>query len=122
MRVFASVLLLLPLSTSLPAAEKPRLENQGLRLEVDPSDASAHLLDKRTGAEWNLGAPRLVMKDKSTLPVRIAGAVTARSGTLSYRTDKGMQFQFKLAANPPAVDYSEERRVGKECRSRWSPY
>jgi hypothetical protein len=106
MKVFASLLLLLPLSSGLPAAEKPRLENQGLRLEVDPSDASAHLLDKRTGAEWNLGAPRLVMKDKSTLPVRIAGAVTARSGTLSYRTDKGMQFQFKLAANPPAVDYS----------------
>src|SRR3712207_9219275 len=23
---------------------------------------------------------------------------------------------------PPAVRRSEERRVGKECRSRWSPY
>src|SRR2546430_5240307 len=23
---------------------------------------------------------------------------------------------------PPLVDRSEERRVGKECRSRWSPY
>ena len=23
---------------------------------------------------------------------------------------------------PPCVDRSEERRVGKECRSRWSPY
>ena len=22
----------------------------------------------------------------------------------------------------PAADRSEERRVGKECRSRWSPY
>ena len=22
----------------------------------------------------------------------------------------------------PSVDRSEERRVGKECRSRWSPY
>ena len=25
-------------------------------------------------------------------------------------------------AKPDAVDRSEERRVGKECRSRWSPY
>ena len=25
-------------------------------------------------------------------------------------------------ANPGAVYRSEERRVGKECRSRWSPY
>ncbi len=24
--------------------------------------------------------------------------------------------------NRPFVDRSEERRVGKECRSRWSPY
>ena len=24
--------------------------------------------------------------------------------------------------NPSAAQRSEERRVGKECRSRWSPY
>ena len=27
-----------------------------------------------------------------------------------------------LAINPKEVNRSEERRVGKECRSRWSPY
>src|SRR5256885_12394004 len=27
-----------------------------------------------------------------------------------------------LDDRPPTVDRSEERRVGKECRSRWSPY
>src|SRR2546427_11945172 len=26
------------------------------------------------------------------------------------------------AFTPPAASRSEERRVGKECRSRWSPY
>ena len=26
------------------------------------------------------------------------------------------------AVSPPVADRSEERRVGKECRSRWSPY
>ena len=26
------------------------------------------------------------------------------------------------AMNDPAAYRSEERRVGKECRSRWSPY
>ena len=26
------------------------------------------------------------------------------------------------AANPRQLERSEERRVGKECRSRWSPY
>ena len=28
----------------------------------------------------------------------------------------------KLKGNQPFVLRSEERRVGKECRSRWSPY
>ena len=27
-----------------------------------------------------------------------------------------------LYADPSLLDRSEERRVGKECRSRWSPY
>jgi len=27
-----------------------------------------------------------------------------------------------VARSPQARDRSEERRVGKECRSRWSPY
>src|SRR5260221_14002074 len=30
--------------------------------------------------------------------------------------------QVRLAAIPDVVVRSEERRVGKECRSRWSPY
>src|SRR5258707_8266866 len=29
---------------------------------------------------------------------------------------------FHKAAHAGALDRSEERRVGKECRSRWSPY
>ena len=29
---------------------------------------------------------------------------------------------YGLLASPTATGRSEERRVGKECRSRWSPY
>ena len=29
---------------------------------------------------------------------------------------------FKLIYEVPVYQRSEERRVGKECRSRWSPY
>ena len=29
---------------------------------------------------------------------------------------------FNIAFRTPPKDRSEERRVGKECRSRWSPY
>ena len=30
--------------------------------------------------------------------------------------------QIGIEAEKAALDRSEERRVGKECRSRWSPY
>ena len=36
---------------------------------------------------------------------------------------KGMGINDDLSGNERAVSFrSEERRVGKECRSRWSPY
>ena len=45
---------------------------------------------------------------------------------LSYGKVETMRFDKPyMAFNPPAVTRlgrSEERRVGKECRSRWSPY
>ena len=31
-------------------------------------------------------------------------------------------FQYGIAIDGSAIPRSEERRVGKECRSRWSPY
>ena len=31
-------------------------------------------------------------------------------------------YAWSTAIGLQAVDRSEERRVGKECRSRWSPY
>ena len=35
---------------------------------------------------------------------------------------KNGKFYFNLKATNGQDDRSEERRVGKECRSRWSPY
>ena len=32
------------------------------------------------------------------------------------------EVQNNLQKNYDSIDRSEERRVGKECRSRWSPY
>ena len=38
----------------------------------------------------------------------------------TWLEDEGVGFGAVLEAD--ALDRSEERRVGKECRSRWSPY
>ena len=74
---------------------------------------------------------------RRTLPIRPHGAAfcwghvddTAHGHILAM--DKGRAGQSYILAGPPhtleealeiAEDRSEERRVGKECRSRWSPY
>src|SRR2546425_6959488 len=36
--------------------------------------------------------------------------------------DRGAVRRWILAADSDPANRSEERRVGKECRSRWSPY
>src|SRR5476649_2630355 len=50
--------------------------------------------------------------------VRLMGVAHGEPAAISYlRMEMGIGFP--LLADP---DRSEERRVGKECRSRWSPY
>ena len=53
------------------------------------------------------------------LSTRIATEITRHGGWLSFAR------YMEMALYEPGLGYlcrSEERRVGKECRSRWSPY
>jgi len=57
---------------------------------------------------------------------RVRGTVVKTSGNTFYIDDGTGEIKIviqKLAGiNKPRLHRSEERRVGKECRSRWSPY
>ena len=59
-------------------------------------------------------------------PCAKAGHVLVRVAATSVNTVDTMIRQMgkdlPLSPDLPAVLRSEERRVGKECRSRWSPY
>ena len=48
------------------------------------------------------------------------GKIEAVKG-INFYVEQGKLFAF-LGPNGAGVLRSEERRVGKECRSRWSPY
>ena len=81
------------------------LENQGLRLELNVSDASMRLIDKGTGVVWALGSPQIVLADGRAEPVRPVGGVTQTQETLTYRSDFGLEFRLRLVQDPPAVEY-----------------
>ena len=80
----------------------PRGENRAA-IEALLSQVATRILDYLTGAADQTPLPAL-----QTLP---AIALPEKSGDVAT-----------LMATLDTVLRSEERRVGKECRSRWSPY
>src|ERR1043166_10263141 len=68
--------------------------------------ARQHEVAERTGEDADRDDPTI----KRTIARRTLGDMTPPQGVLSD------------SMGWPSVDRSEERRVGKECRSRWSPY
>src|SRR5687767_16004094 len=63
--------------------------------------------------------------EAKTNVVRLRGADARQQLLATAKLDSGMLVdvtrQVTYEAAPPDVARSEERRVGKECRSRWSP-
>src|SRR5256884_5341113 len=53
----------------------------------------------------------------------LAGVLRLRGGTFEFRPgfSEAAELEQEVATNA-GQKRSEERRVGKECRSRWSPY
>src|SRR2546425_12200828 len=71
--------------------------------------------DKRVLVGPGIGRDSAAVKQNGTVLVFTADPIT---GTPSHIG----QHSVEINANDIATTRSEERRVGKECRSRWSPY
>src|ERR1022692_3551583 len=81
-----------------------------------------HLADVRSAAPANCVAVALTARARSTGPPianRTSRLLNKQCGGSSIT---GMVFQFASPQRRMTGRRSEERRVGKECRSRWSPY
>src|ERR1039457_6040064 len=108
-------------------------------LRADPTcstpayqNGPAHRGMPRSVSEWPMIRPEPAGKRPRTPRRDSVDRIHFREMRVSRQLDAG-QF-FRMARYPPAtptcgrpesgakVDRSEERRVGKECRSRWSPY
>ena len=66
------------------------------------------------------------MKKKTIVPLIVFLLGICLVGLIVYKIDSHETEQQHIKAQLNATTYgerrSEERRVGKECRSRWSPY
>src|SRR2546430_17417300 len=79
----------------------------------------------RIGERARLGA-RQGERQRREEPARESLAVRERPGGVGFQRalsqpEREVVSQQLLEGEPP-LRRSEERRVGKECRSRWSPY
>jgi len=82
------------------------------------NDLKAHeliFLDIRASQEKRTISSELVrtIGDEAFMPFAAGGGI---------RTLDQMEAILKAGAEKVVINRSEERRVGKECRSRWSPY
>src|SRR5256885_12552334 len=88
------------------------------RLQGDWSSdvCSSDLTGEPGGAPVKSGVPLTDLGAGLFALVGILAAVEPR-----HRTGAGQQIDTSLVDAGVALSRSEERRVGKECRSRWSP-
>src|SRR5256885_7937535 len=81
------------------------------------------IVDHNTGTVVNAepiaeGEDYTAAQSQSATPAKAQGALRAAVGQ-ALRGNAGFR---AVSVSPSLKDRSEERRVGKECRSRWSPY
>ena len=98
-------------------------EKRGWRLPA----LCAETCRRRDNAHTMTGSPEKSRQKRSFAPLFL---ITARGQICALRRGRGSLFKTRLAQKignalrlaGRVETRSEERRVGKECRSRWSPY
>ena len=100
--------------------------NQGCPYDID----IYHINNEVNGVEILIGSDGLILKD-TTIPDLVISTIDHKhkpENLFKDLLDKHIQnieaFKQKQPLNEELIsaERSEERRVGKECRSRWSPY
>src|SRR5256885_16736426 len=98
-------------------SKDPVADNTDLYAFVDPNDSSkVTIIANYIPLEEPAGGPNFFQFGDDVLyEIKIDNDGDAIE-------DVTYQFRFRTILGNPNTFRSEERRVGKECRSRWSPY
>src|SRR5215203_369528 len=93
------------------------------RASIQPSHVVLRSTMFRRRARLTAGAAAALVLAGLGLSPGTASAAGGPTATFTKTTDWGTGWEGSYRiANPGPAARSEERRVGKECRSRWSPY
>ena len=76
----------------------------------------------RTGGDIYIGVVGPVRTGKSTFIKQFMEQFVIPNIESDYRKERAIDELPQSSAGKTIMTRSEERRVGKECRSRWSPY
>ncbi len=107
--IISRVLLLLVNLGALVQASNAQtmvLENNALRCELNSASGSVSVIDRQTGAVWDLGRPHLVFADQQVAPVKPSGHIRRSGDTLSYAAEPSLEFRIQITSNPASVVYS----------------
>src|SRR5256886_17388614 len=116
---------------SLPAATVAHLSQLDLSAPAQPPASDVLVIDRDDlpGARgWSESLARLGVRTRYVaLPGFVEMIMTAPHAAVTPQSMLAAMRDWLpslpgASSAPPADDRSEERRVGKECRSRWSPY
>src|SRR2546430_11878008 len=97
--------------------------NERKRLDIIPVDSvcrgmtliATAIIERRNDPVYQLAT-----SVTNPCDMRRSIELTSLAHRKHYRAQEGLEYWLRLRFD--AISRSEERRVGKECRSRWSPY
>src|SRR3712207_2724845 len=100
------------------------LKHAQILLKADETEGGPGWSDERIAEAFGAGIATIERLRQRFVEEGLQSALrTYRTGTRIYeRKLDGAQEAHLIALACSAPPRSEERRVGKECRSRWSPY
>src|ERR1043165_6493518 len=99
--------------------EQIKLENLSIGYDCSPVLSGISLTIAQGSFTGLLGANG---SGKSTLIKTLLGILPPLGGQIRFSGQAARPPVFGYVPQRETLDRSEERRVGKECRSRWSPY
>jgi len=113
------------------AATQNGIVFQAIGVGIDWNDDFLDSLSSIAGGETQFVSTSQELYNLLQLKIRNFGVIYSKSVRISFNLNQNVKLNYAFRLNPDLSKLettneinlrSEERRVGKECRSRWSPY